>query len=542
MHRQTRTGLRAALAGPLALLAIATSDARAAAPYDWPQFNGSSRHSGNNTSETVLSSANVPQMHQLFQVALPAVADGAPAVLTAVATSAGVKDLLFVNTKQGRLIALDAYTGATVWAVQHGNTTCNSPSGPCITESSPAVDAGRAYVYSYGLDGAVHKHDVATGTESTAGGWPEIATAKPDIEKSGSALTVATSRGGASYLYVANGGDFGDPGDYQGHVTAINLANGAQNVFNAVCSNQTVHFVESGSPDCPSRESGIWARAGAVYDADLDKIFSVTGNGDFNPSSNYWGDSVLELNPDGTGSGGQPVDSYTPTSYQALQDSDSDLGSTAPLVLPTPAGSPYPHIAVQAGKDGIVRLLNLDNLSNQGAGPQPGRTGGELATLQLSTRVLTAPAAWVNPTDGSTWVFVTTVSSTSAYQLTASGSNVALTSKWTNTSGGTSPLVANNVLYVAAPNVIRALSAATGTQLWSASIGGIHWESPVVANGVLYILDEAGNLTAFSAPPVAIPAMPRWTRGLAALGLLLIGLIAARGIAVASRRRRGAEP
>jgi hypothetical protein len=186
--------------------------------------------------------------------------------------------------------------------------------------------------------------------------------------------------------------------------------------------------------------------------------------------------------------------------------------------------------------------LNLDNLSNQGAGPQPGRTGGELATLQLSTRVLTAPAAWVNPTDGSTWVFVTTVSSTSAYQLTASGSNVALTSKWTNTSGGTSPLVANNVLYVAAPNVIRALSAATGTQLWSASIGGIHWESPVVANGVLYILDEAGNLTAFSAPPVAIPAMPRWTRGLAALGLLLIGLIAARGIAVASRRRRGAEP
>jgi outer membrane protein assembly factor BamB len=86
--------------------------------------------------------------------------------------------------------------------------------------------------------------------------------------------------------------------------------------------------------------------------------------------------------------------------------------------------------------------------------------------------------------------------------------------------------------------VIRALSAATGTQLWSASIGGIHWESPVVANGVLYILDEAGNLTAFSAAPAAVPAMPGWTRGLAALGLLLLGLLAVRGTSVPSRIHR----
>src|SRR5579863_863898 len=160
MHLRARARATVVLAGSLSVLALPTSSA-SAAPYDWPQFNGSARHTGDNTSETVVSPANVAQLRQLFQVTLPAVADSTPVVLTSVATSAGVKDLLFVNTKQGRLIALDALTGATVWDVQHGNTTCTSPPGPCITESSPAVDPGRAYVYSYGLDGYVHKHAVA---------------------------------------------------------------------------------------------------------------------------------------------------------------------------------------------------------------------------------------------------------------------------------------------------------------------------------------------------------------------------------------------
>jgi hypothetical protein len=59
--------------------------------------------------------------------------------------------------------------------------------------------------------------------------------------------------------------------------------------------------------------------------------------------------------------------------------------------------------------------------------------------------------------------------------------------------------VANNVLYYAGSNDLRALSPITGAQLWQdTSIGGIHWESPVVANGVLYLTDESRNLTAYA--------------------------------------------
>ena len=523
MPRQKQLSLRALL-GPIAFLALAASDARGATAYDWPQFNGNARHSGNNTSETTLSTANVAQLKQLFQVTLPAVADGAPAVLTSVTTAGGAKDLLFVNTKAGNLLALDAHTGANVWSFQHGNTGCVSPTGPCITESSPAVDPGRGFVYAYALDGSVHKHSVATGAETTGGGWPAISTAKPDVEKGSSALTVATARSGTSYLYVAHSGYLGDAGDYQGHLTAINLTTGAQNVFNSQCSKQTVHFVEGGSPDCPHLQSGIWARAGVTYDSDLDKIFAVTGNGEFAPSNDNWADSVLELGPDGTGAAGEPVDSYTPANFQALQNGDTDLGSTNLLVLPVPAGFPFPHVGAQSGKDGVLRLLNLDNLSNQGSGPAPGRTAGELATVQLPQGVFAAPIAWSNPADGSACVFVTTAGSTSAYQLTASGSKVALTQKWTLTQGGTSPLVANNVLYVARANTIQAFAAVSGTQLWQAPIGAIHWESPVVANGVLYIMDESAHLTAFAAPAAAVPAVPRWPFGLGAALLLMFGL------------------
>ncbi len=79
------------------------------------------------------------------------------------------------------------------------------------------------YVYSYGLDGYVHKYQVGDGIEILTGGWPQLTTLKGYDEKGSSALSIATS-GGVKYLYVVHGGYPGDKGDYQGHVTAINLA------------------------------------------------------------------------------------------------------------------------------------------------------------------------------------------------------------------------------------------------------------------------------------------------------------------------------
>jgi outer membrane protein assembly factor BamB len=485
--------------------------------YDWLQFDGNPQHSGENSLEILIHAGNVAQLKPLFQVPLPGKADGAPVVLVGVSTSNGVKTLVFLTTTDGRILALDAKTGSLVWSKQYGPGSCkiNNGSSACYTTSSPAIDPNRQFVYSYGLDGYVHKYQVGDGTEVTSGDWPELTTLKGYNEKGSPPLVIATAGDGTSYLYAANGGYPGDQGDYQGHITVINLSTGAQNVFNAMCSDQAVHFVETpGTPDCAGVQSAIWARAPVIYDADTGKIYSSTGNGTFSPSLHDWGDSVFALNPDSTGAQGNPLDSYTPTNFQSLQNGDLDLGSTAPAILPAPASSSVAHLAVQSGKDAKLRLINLDNLSGQGG---PGHTGGEISIINVPQggQVLTQPAVWTNPADGSTWVFVGNGNGISGLKLTVSANGTPVLggsgNQWMDKGGSagssTSPIIAGNVLYYAGSTGIHALNPLTGASLWSdTGIAGIHWESPVVAGGILYITDESSHLTAYSLngqlPPV----------------------------------------
>jgi outer membrane protein assembly factor BamB len=481
---------------------VSTAFAAAIAPYDCLQFDFDAQHSGNNPHESTISTANAGSLHQLYRIPLPAVADGAPAYLTAVTTPMGVRDLLFVTTKAGHVAALDAHTGASVWMQQYpaGSYRINNGGSPTYTTSSPAIDPNRQYVYSYGLDGYVHKLQVGDGTEVTSGGWPELTSLKPFNEKGSSALSIATARSGITYLYVAHAGYPGDRGDYQGHITAISLADGSQRVFNANGSDQAVHFVERpGTPDTPGVQTGIWARAGVIYDTDTDRIYMATGNGPYDPAQHNWGDSVFALNPDGSGLNGDPLDSYTPTNQQQLNNTDADLGSTAPAILPLPANSAVTHLAVQGGKDALLRLLNLDNLSGQGG---LGHTGGEVGTtirVPQGGEVLTQPAVWVNPADGTTWTFVANGNGISGLKLTVdAGGTPGLQVAWKSGTGGTSPIVANGVLFYAGNHNLRALDPVTGTELGhDSTIGSIHWESPVVANGALYITDESGQLTAY---------------------------------------------
>ncbi len=470
--------------------------------YDWLQFNFDPQHSGNNTKETKIKKDNVGSLHQLFKISLPSVADGAPAYLSNVKTNSGMINLVFVTTKDGHIIALNAVNGKTIWSHQYGtgNYRINNGYRKTYTTSSPAVDPDKKFVYSYGLDGYVHKYQVANGEVIKGGGWPELCTLKPFDEKGSSALAIATDKKGESYLYAANGGYLGDRGDYQGHLTTINLKDGTQHVFNANCSNQTVHFVEKpGKPDCPAVQSAIWARSGVVYDAFTDRIYMATGNGQFNPEKHNWGDAVFALNPNGTGISGGPVDSYTPANFQQLDDEDLDLGSTAPAIIPTPSNCYVKNLAVQSGKDRLLRLINLSNLSGQG---KPDYTGGEIGkTIDVPSgeMVFTAPAVWVNPVDKNSWVFVGTYRGLAAFRLNVDKSGTpSLVLMWKQDEGSSSPIIANGILFCAVSGSIRALNPVTGKLLWkNNNIGGIHWESPIVDNGVLYITDESGNLTAF---------------------------------------------
>jgi outer membrane protein assembly factor BamB len=474
-----------------------------AAAADWPQFNLDVRHSGSSLQESIIHAGNVATLHARYHVALPggAVADGAPAFLAGVATPQGTRDLLFLNTRGGTLLALDAATGALLWSQQPA-------ASPGITTSSPAIDPSRGFVYAYGLDGKVHKYQVGDGTEILTGGWPEVATLKPDVEKGSAALTIATAAGGTSYLYVASSGYVAKTGDYQGHVTTVNLATGTQTVFNAMCSDQAVHFVAApGTPDCAQTQSGVWGRAGVVYEPEKDTIFFATGAGTFdaNTGGHDWGDSVLALHPDGTGANGGPLDAYTPNDYAQLQNG-GDLGSSAPAILhPVPASSKIAHLAIQLAKEPEIHLISLDDMSGKGG---PGHTGGEVEPVAVPQggATLTAPAVWFNPQNATTWSFIANDNGLAAMQLFVDAAgNPTIFSQWTKMNGGTSPVLANGILFYAGSGVVRALDPASGNQLWSdTSIGPLHWQSPIVVGGRLYITDENAVLWAYEPAPAPL--------------------------------------
>jgi len=505
----------------LAAAAIALVQAGAARATDWLQFGYDTAHSGYNDAEKGYSTAagNIVLYHYALPVAAGA-ADSAPIYLGGVATTSGTKNLLFVIAKNGTLLALDAdsTTASVIWSKQ-----AQAPiSGSQITTGSPVIDPSLQYVYAFALDGKIHKYQVGDGAEITSGGWPEVATLKPDIEKGAAGLGIATGHDAATYLYSVTDGYIGDAGDYQGHLTAINLATGDQKVFNSLCSNLAIHFVENGvtsgagQSDCASRRNGIWGRPGAVYDAGTDRVFITTGNGPFNVDAGNgifnWGDSILALHPDGSGGAiaGMPVDSYTPASFQGLQNTDADLGSVSVAILKT--GS----LGLQVGKDACVRVVSLSNMSGQGG---PGHTGGELQAMRFVTdpvdncatgndpqghggtaadEIKAQPAIWTNPADGSTWAYVVNPAGMAAYQLTVPVSgNPFLTQKWI-AGGGTSPVVANStVYYMSVSNKLLALDAVTGASIvsgttsWaSASFSGSHWQSPILVNGRVYLIDS----------------------------------------------------
>lgn len=473
---------------------------------DWLQFGYDPAHSSNNPDEAAISAANVATVEPLYSVPISAT-DGPAVFLAGVAAGSSTRDLLFITTVYG-VTAFDAADGTVVW-------TQSQSSYEYSVGSSPAIDPGRQFVYGPGSDGLVHKLAVADGSETVDANWPARSSLKPAVEKSSAPLAIATAQDGSTYVYSVTSA-FNETGDYQGHVTAIDLTTGSGKVFNAACSDLAVHFVENGTPgvdDCATQSNGIWGRGGTTYNPYNGRLYVSIGNGPFdaNTGGYDWGDSVLALNPDGSGAGnGLPLDSYTPTEYQNLAMFNGDLGSSSPAMLPPVVGSNFAHLGIQLGKDGAVRLLDLDNLSGKGA---PGNTGGELQKLALlpggfGNFATPQPAVWTDVHgDNSVWVIASVQGVMSGLQLTVVNGQPLLESRWTTNSmsNSSSPLIANDVLYAVTSGssgaMIKAFSPTTGDTLWTSPAidGCCHAQSPIVVNGRVY-LASGTSLNAFGLP------------------------------------------
>lgn len=477
--------------------------AQEAAATNWPVFDFDAQRSGVNPSESVLTPSTVSGLQRLWTAKLPEKSGGSPILLSGVSMPDGsTADLLFLTTTHGITLALNAQSGAIVWQQATGNLQVEGQ--PCQICSTPAADPSGQWIYAAGNDGAIHRYAVATGQEDTTPPWPVPVTLMNSYEKRSSALNIANG-----YLYVALSGYDGDFGPYVGHLVSIRLDDGSSQVFNFLCSNErqllaSPAVVQNPPASCTQREAGVWARGGVVVDQSGgptdSSIFATSGNGPFDANNGGfdYGDSVVRLSGDGS----QLQDSFTPSNYAALDAGDIDLGSAAPVLLPVQSQSTTPYLLVQGGKDSILRLVDRTHL---------GGAGGELQDLDLKAGdIFAAPVAWQDPegndpSGNNTWLFVDTNSDLFGLRvITDSSGKTALQQAWHASSGGTSPIVAGGVLYVARSNAIVARDPHTGQVLWSSrqssaggSIGNVHWQSPIVVNGRLYMTDESGVVSAY---------------------------------------------
>ncbi|MGZ4390350.1 MAG: outer membrane protein assembly factor BamB family protein, partial [Gaiellaceae bacterium] len=279
---------------------------------------------------------------------LPGTVDSTPIYLHGVTVAGKQHDVFFVTTTYGRTIAVDAAAAKVLWTYTPPGYSSWAGSYR-ITNAAPVADPSRRYVYAAAPDGKVRKLAVANGHQV----WSTAVTRLPEREKLASALTF--DRG---HVIVPTDGYIGDQPPYQGHVTLLDAASGrAISTWNSLCSDR--HGIIAPA-SCPGSDSAIWARSGVVVEPGTHRLLFATGNGPYDGHTN-WGDSVIELAPNA----GVLTRHWTPADFQQLEDSDADLGSTGPALLP---GGWF----VQGGKDGKLRLIRLSRM----AGNDP-RTGGE---------------------------------------------------------------------------------------------------------------------------------------------------------------------
>jgi hypothetical protein len=456
--------------------ATAPGQGAAVAGGDWLRFDYNAQRSGVGPADTGITSADIGAL-QTRVVQVDGTVDSSPVELHDILVGGHTRDVVVVTTTYGRTIALDPATGSRLWEYVPGDIRGYEGSSQ-ITTASPVVDPDRRHVYAASPDGRIHKLVLSSGSEVHAGHWPVRVTFDPTREKVAAALNLS-----GHSVVVTTGGYYGDAPSYQGHVVMIDRGSGhITHVWNSLCSDR--HHLLAPPRSCPASDSAIWARAGAVVEPGSGRLLVATGNGPFNGSTN-WGDSVLEL----SSSAARLLHNWTPGNQAQLNASDTDIGSTAPALLPSARGY---RLAVQGGKDGRLHLLNLNRL-NGSRGSASGRLGGEIGEISSpgGAEVLTAPAVWSNRRRS--YVFVADDSGTAAYTATMRG-RPHLVTVWQNGSAGTSPILAGGLLYVydEQDGALKIYSPTSGRLLRALPAAHGHWSSPIAVGGRI-VLPTGGS-------------------------------------------------
>jgi outer membrane protein assembly factor BamB len=286
----------------------------------------------------------------------------------------------------------------------------------------------------------------------------------PELEQQRAGLTFANGR-----VYVGFGGLYGDCGDYHGFVVAANPdGSGIAGTFEAA---------DAGGGD---RAAAVWATDSPPVDA-AGHLYIATGNSEDapGPPTFDYGDSVVALDPSLN-----VVSAFQPSTYEADNASDLDLGSTAPV--PVGDGQLF-----ELGKQEKAFLLNGANL------------GGTDHHTPLAS-IDSCGAFGANATLG-TSVFVACRNSLQQILINRATNPPTLAHGWSAAVPAGGPItVASGLLWSVdvAGGTLYALNPVNGRVVAHHPISldsSQHFPTPTVAGGWV-VVETANGLAAFTLP------------------------------------------
>jgi hypothetical protein len=342
---------------------------------------------GQNTHETVLTHANVNSSSFGLLGAFPVDGhvDAQPLYLSSVAIPGqGTKNVLYVVTEHDSVYAFDAdsvsgTSATTLWhssVLATGETSSDDRNCGQVTPeigitSTPVIDRTRNALYLVAVSKTsggsyihrVHALDLTTGAE-LFGGPTTITATFPGTganSSNGNVVFDPSQYNERPGLLQVGGtifttwGSHCDAGPYSSWVMAYSA--------DTLHQSGVINMVPNGN------EGGIWM-AGAAPGADASgNIYFIIGNGDFGttldsngfPANKNCGNCFAKI------SSTLPLaltDYFTPENTVQESDADTDFGSGGPLLLPdvVDANGLTRHLAVGAGKDSIIYVVDRDNM------------------------------------------------------------------------------------------------------------------------------------------------------------------------------------
>jgi hypothetical protein len=353
---------------------------------DVATYHNDISRTGQNLNETSLTPLNVnsTSFGLLFNLSVDSDIDAQPLVISGLTINGVTRNVLYAVTENNSVYAFDADSGVQLWKVSAslagetaGSTkplACNQINPSIGITSTPVIDRsmgpnGAMYIVAMSENSSgtyfqrLHALDLTTGAElfngpsTIQGQFPGngpnsvggFLTFNPEqvAERAGLLLV-----NGAIYIGFTS---HCDNQPYSGWFFGYSESTLAQTAIFNITPNGT--------------EGAIW-QAGAAFASDGASIYFMDGNGTFDttltskgfPSLGDYGNTFLKLSPV---AGGVTVADYFAMFNTVNQSQrDRDLGSGGVLLLPpqTDAKGHTWNLAVGAGKDGNIYILNEASL------------------------------------------------------------------------------------------------------------------------------------------------------------------------------------